>query len=898
MNQQYLPPPLNLLQKKDIHTRKELWKQKIKLFNLKAFDKDFWNSSYDFLPLPKTYNRIQKKVKDWIENNKDRESQYLELQKKLGEVLINIVEEKGKEIIEYELGEDELFELEPPKGKLDKELAKELKKIAIALGKNNWEQIERINNEKIKSSEISQLVQQYQQIKEELREPCFITYNENNIIQFTYHNQRGADLEQENYGFLYRNKLYFISKFTYIDNAKLYCRVEAFVDKIYLYYGNYLRSPGTLKLNRAPLFLENADSPLAESNKLHYSFCNDKGNLVMEEVNNPSIQPRLKTVILDLNTEVSSQHLTHFKAGPNKWDPDIVTNFTMTDTDTVGGALSYITNWWQSQSMGGQTLAFLAPDNYYASKSVQYVSFSKLDGDKGKHEEISLPNIYNQYPHLIHESTVQIFFLNKLIHTGFLNQFLLEEKGGINPDGRSTGKYIVLKFLNQIRANPSGIYYFMSSKSQFWKAELAVSQIYKTKNLIQKALLGLAEKYVGLKDLLGINENPPEEKPQNEEGTKRKYQDPNKGGKKNKPLIVPDLLYANTIDLKYDFLEFANRYSSPSLVFRFQYSNDLLNNLHNSNNKSHELSLDLKFSSLGVLINKSGAYQGNCKLKNEKDGFISEIFQKEVFFYEDLEKDLTNPQLKLSAPANNIVVPISDASIAVGDEYLEHQTFTHQISYQADKREYGHATWFCFSDKEIQESFKSACSCSFSHYYNNAPNVTQTGWCWGYTYDELARSNFLATQFTPQRDCDFVYCLEVGLTPTTRRLQGGQAYNFTFTSTDILISWTVYKRDTEKVDIPTIDKDDLQEQKQADQEEEIGDISELEEDDGENEESDEGAEEEEETESESSDEEEEAESSESESESSESSESSSESSEESESDDESETDDDEDSQEE
>jgi len=68
-------------------------------------------------------------------------------------------------------------------------------------------------------------------------------------------------------------------------------------------------------------------------------------------------------------------------------------------------------------------MAFLAPYDYYANKSVQYISFSKVSGNQGKPEEIALPNIYNQYPHLIHESTVQLFFLNKLVHTGFLNQF-------------------------------------------------------------------------------------------------------------------------------------------------------------------------------------------------------------------------------------------------------------------------------------------------------------------------------------------------------------------------------------------------------------------------------------------------------------------------------------------
>jgi hypothetical protein len=118
----------------------------------------------------------------------------------------------------------------------------------------------------------------------------------------------------------------------------------------------------------------------------------------------------------------------------------------------------------------------LAPRDYYATKSAQYIAFSKqkentFDPEKPKTgipEEIALPEIFNQYPHLIHESTVQIFHLNKLIHTGFLNQFwLAEEGGGVNPDGRPLPKYVVLKFLNQVRANPSGTYYLMSSKTQF-----------------------------------------------------------------------------------------------------------------------------------------------------------------------------------------------------------------------------------------------------------------------------------------------------------------------------------------------------------------------------------------------------------------------------------------------
>src|SRR2546429_8704176 len=89
----FLRPDLNLVRKRDVHTRKELWKQKIKLLDLKKFDKDFWDKSYEFLPLPKTYQRIRDKVKGWIEKNKEAESKFLELQKKCGEELIRMAQE-------------------------------------------------------------------------------------------------------------------------------------------------------------------------------------------------------------------------------------------------------------------------------------------------------------------------------------------------------------------------------------------------------------------------------------------------------------------------------------------------------------------------------------------------------------------------------------------------------------------------------------------------------------------------------------------------------------------------------------------------------------------------------------------------------------------------------------
>ena len=138
------------------------------------------------------------------------------------------------------------------------------------------------------------------------------------------------------------------------------------------------------------------------------------------------------------------------------------------------------------------------------------------------------------------------------------------------------------------------------------------------------------------------------------------------------------------------------------------------------------LNINTTFNSLGSLI-KKGFWRAELNLKTDTDGLMSEIFANGVNFYEDLEKDFPNPVLKNTNIANVNVFDTDDSSIIVGEESLNAQSFTHQIAYQADRREYAHATWFCFSDGEVQESFKRACGCSFQHYINTAPSTTRTG---------------------------------------------------------------------------------------------------------------------------------------------------------------------------
>src|SRR5947209_2175174 len=68
--------------------------------------------------------------------------------------------------------------------------------------------------------------------------------------------------------------------------------------------------------------------------------------------------------------------------------------------------------------------------------------------------------------------------------------------------------------------------------------------------------------------------------------------------------IQSALLYANKTELKYDYFEFANRYTFPLIKWRFSISQNLLNSLENSNNYSHILNINTTFNTLGSLIKK------------------------------------------------------------------------------------------------------------------------------------------------------------------------------------------------------------------------------------------------------------------------------------------------------
>ena len=77
------------------------------------------------------------------------------------------------------------------------------------------------------------------------------------------------------------------------------------MDLIYLYWGNFLRGQGTIKISEAPLFLEDQN--------LCYSFCEDLGNVKLLETRG-DWQPKYKCMYFDL-TEISSGSFSQMEIG-------------------------------------------------------------------------------------------------------------------------------------------------------------------------------------------------------------------------------------------------------------------------------------------------------------------------------------------------------------------------------------------------------------------------------------------------------------------------------------------------------------------------------------------------------------------------------------------------------
>ena len=102
----------NLLTRQEIHTRPELWKDKIYYLERNPY----WNKSYDFLPIPKKYAEIIQQFHQEIDKQK-RDQEEAEEIKQEAQTRINEIHLEIKEIIQQIIQTEEeeplMIEWEP-----------------------------------------------------------------------------------------------------------------------------------------------------------------------------------------------------------------------------------------------------------------------------------------------------------------------------------------------------------------------------------------------------------------------------------------------------------------------------------------------------------------------------------------------------------------------------------------------------------------------------------------------------------------------------------------------------------------------------------------------------------------------------------------------------------------
>jgi len=326
-------------------------------------------------------------------------------------------------------------------------------------------------------------------------------------------------------------------------------------------------------------------------------------------------------------------------------------------------------------------------------------------------------------------------------------------------------------------------------------------------------------------EAIGVSKAP-DDNPENEQQTERSFKSTLATVSKDvaNKKIEPSIFYSNTIDFDYDFSEFANRYSKPILKIRAEWSTDLHDNLKANNNISSSVAQVYNtFNHLGSIIRK-GFWKGNFTISGDIGNFFQSIFSQGVFFYEDLDNDFSNPSLIRSQPFREIIADVNPAKVFVSEEITDTKHFREVLEFDPDKSDGWHKTYITFDKIEAQKSFKEKFDPLLDpesiHYsegiYGNPQESTRSrmsllwelgkaiyrpifhllginfkgcGWCWNCTYYILKRKNYCTVyNWKCPVDCQLIMVLEENKEKKWK-LKKDVCYTIEFNPTDVAINW-------------------------------------------------------------------------------------------------------------
>lgn len=197
-----MPTPSNLLTKTEIHTRTELWKDKIYYIS----NNPYWNKDYQFLPLPQRFATILQEFREAVSKKKAqerKEEDRQEAQQRINEIYHQIrgiieeeIERAKSQEIEFEpaTNEEEQKEQIEELKNFEKTKQERIKQLKIGLTKKTVNQLQRFNQEHLENEELEELLEEWEEQRKILldrKNICFILQDTQDTFQFCYQPPKG-----------------------------------------------------------------------------------------------------------------------------------------------------------------------------------------------------------------------------------------------------------------------------------------------------------------------------------------------------------------------------------------------------------------------------------------------------------------------------------------------------------------------------------------------------------------------------------------------------------------------------------------------------------------------------------------------------------------------------------
>jgi hypothetical protein len=548
-------------------------------------------------------------------------------------------------------------------------------------------------------------------------------------------------------------RLYVVKGYTMTDPKRLYVTLRLEEDWVWRDYGWVMSSRGSIDTSNHPIYW---GRNLEENNKLphlHYPFCSDLGEKAILKIDWPEkINFALFTIKQRVNFSGSGRTIPNTDVFiPGFYEVKKITQ-----------------NSWANPFEDKEIQTFIAPSDY-SSEELFYVREKQLF--------IPIPEVIYKHPHLPTHSTFQFYFLNNSLFTANLPYLDVVEQNG--------SKQVKVDW--KVKTAPSGTYVFFQSGHIFFKWKIEVRQGIVNMTLVKVAIDGVSKMMSGLKkaagsffgidtsgadeaqkdiakDLVGrsrtkeLMKREKEQKKQ-ELQTERMYKSALSHTGDNP--VEPSVFYANTVSFPYNLFDYWLRANEEAFLARIYYSNNLLNNIvHNNNINPITYPLNITFEKLAYIL-KPGYWKGELVPDHDPNNKMAECFARGVTFYKDKKEHFANPNLGVKQAINQY------GYIGTGGDNYTAQAITEggegisvDIPYTADQRGYSHTTFIKLTDTTETHDFKDALIQAIPDLYTFNHFDRHNGFCWGCTYDDLKRTSFVSTKYTPKVDCTVILKLD------------------------------------------------------------------------------------------------------------------------------------------